>query len=411
MKSLPRDLCPSALERAFGDVSGDGDGAAEDAAWSTPAAARAVAIVRAALVVAIGVGAVVDDRPDLYHAAFFLTLAAMAVYAATALVVAVRLRRRPSYAFAVVDLALLAALAHASGGAFSEVRFAFFAIPVLAAMLFGARATAAICAAAVLTYLSLGLTGSSGGAAQEHQVVFVELVYLVWAAIAAVLLSRVLTRRSETIAGLSRTRGRLMVEVLDAEDRERRRLANWLHDGAVQNLIVVGQDLAEAAERGDLTTVRRAREVVRSTVSQLRNVLVDLHPGVAGGGLAPALQVMGDAQARQAGFEVDVTVEPGVEGVHDQLLLSVARELLINVVKHADAMKVELSVSRRARGVVLEIRDDGRGFDVARRGDVVAEGHIGLASCAERVESVGGRLEIDSVPGQGTCVRAELPSF
>lgn len=401
---------PSALERAFGDVSSDGDGPAEDAASSTPAAARAVAIVRAALVVAIGVGAVIDDRPDLYHAAFFLTLAAMAVYAATALVVAVRLRRRPSYAFAVVDLALLAALAHASGGAFSEVRFAFFAIPVLAAMLFGARATAVICAAAVLTYLSLGLTGSSGGAAQEHQVVFVELVYLVWAAIAAVLLSRVLTRRSETIAGLSRTRGRLMVEVLDAEDRERRRLANWLHDGAVQNLIVVGQDLAEA-ERGDLTTVRRAREVVRSTVSQLRNVLVDLHPGVAGGGLAPALQVMGDAQARQAGFEVDVTVEPGVEGVHDQLLLSVARELLTNVVKHADAMKVELSVSRRARGVVLEIRDDGRGFDVARRGDVVAEGHIGLASCAERVESVGGRLEIDSVPGQGTCVRAELPSF
>ena len=369
-----------------------------------------MAIVRAALVVAVGVGAVVDDRPDLYHAAFFLTLAAMAVYAATALVVAVRLRRRPSYAYAVVDLALLAALAHASGGAFSEVRFAFFAIPVLAAMLFGARATAAICAAAVLTYLSLGLTGSSGGAAQEHQVVFVELVYLVWAAIAAVLLSRVLTRRSETIAGLSRTRGRLMVEVLDAEDRERRRLANWLHDGAVQNLIVVGQDLAEA-ERGDLTTVRRAREVVRSTVSQLRNVLVDLHPGVAGGGLAPALQVMGDAQARQAGFEVDVAVEPGVEGVHDQLLLSVARESLINVVKHADAMKVELSVSRRERGVVLEIRDDGRGFDVARRSDVVAEGHIGLASCAERVESVGGRLEIDSAPGQGTCVRAELPSF
>jgi two-component system NarL family sensor kinase len=408
--SPPKDPTPSALERAFGEVSSDGDGQVEDAAGSTPAAARAVAVVRVALVVAVGVGAVIDDRPDLYHAAFFLTLAAMAAYASTALVLAVRLQRRPSYAYALVDLALLAALAHASGGAFSEVRFAFFAIPVLAAMLFGVRATAAICAAAVLTYLSLGLTRSSGGAAQEHQIVFVELVYLLWAAIAAVVLSRVLTRRSETIAGLARTRGRLMVEVLDAEDRERRRLANWLHDGAVQNLIVVGQDLAEA-ERGELTALGRAREVTRSTVSQLRNVLVDLHPGVAGGGLAPALQVMGEAQARQAGFAVDVTVEPGVEGVRDQLLLSVARELLINVAKHADAMKVELSVRRRERGVVLEIRDDGRGFDVARRADVVAEGHIGLASCAERVESVGGRLEIDSFPGRGTCVRAELPSF
>ena len=94
----------------------------------------------------------------------------------------------------MVDVALLAALAHTSGGAFSEVRFAFFAIPVLAAMLFGARATAVICAASVIAYLSLALTRSSSGADQEHQVVFVELVYLVWAAIAAVLLSGVLTR-------------------------------------------------------------------------------------------------------------------------------------------------------------------------------------------------------------------------
>jgi two-component system NarL family sensor kinase len=380
----------------------------EDSASSTPEAARAVALVRVVLVLAIGVGALIDDRPDLYHAAFFLTLAATAAYATTALVLTVRLQRRASYAYTAMDLVLLTVLAHTSGGAFSEVRFAFFAIPVLAAMLFGTRATAVASVAVVAIYLTLALTNRSSAAAEERQLVFVELVYLVWVAVAAALLSGVLTRRAETIAALARARGRLMVEVLDAEDRQRRRLANWLHDGAVQDLIVVGQDLGDA-ERGDLTGLGRAREVVRSTISQLRNVLVDLHPGVAGAGLAPALQVMGDAQARQAAFDVDVTVEADAEGVHDQLLLSVARELLINVVKHADATHVEISVDRRQDAIVLQIYDDGRGFDLARRADALAQGHIGLASSVERVESVGGRLEIDSAPGHGTRVRAELP--
>jgi two-component system NarL family sensor kinase len=375
---------------------------------SSPEAARAVAFVRVALVTAIGVGALIDDRPGLYHAAFVVALAATAVYAATALVLTVRLQRRASYAYTAMDLALLTVLAHSSGGAFSEVRFAFFAIPVLAAMIFGARATAVASVAVVAIYLTLALTNRSSAAAEERQLVFVELVYLGWVAVASALLSWVLTRRAETIAALARARGRLMVEVLEAEDRQRRRLANWLHDGAVQDLIVVGQDLGDA-ERGDAGGLGRAREVVRSTISQLRNALVDLHPGVAGAGLAPALQVMGDAQARQAAFDVDVTVEADAEGVHDQLLLSVARELLVNVVKHADAAHVELSVTRRHDAVVLQIRDDGRGFDLARRADAPAQGHIGLASSVERVESVGGRLEIDSAPGHGTRVRAELP--
>ena len=257
---------------------------------------------------------------------------------------AIRLRRRPSYAYALLDLALLATLAHTSGGAFSEVRFAFFAIPVLAAMLFGPGATAVTSAAVVTTYLTLALTHPSSDVAQDQQLVFVEVIYLGWTAVAAVLLSGVLTRRAETIANLARTRGRLMVEVLDAEDRERARLANWLHDGAVQNLIVVGQDLGDA-ERGDLKALPRAREVVGSTVSQLRNVLVELHPGVvAQGGLAPALQIMAEAQARRAAFQVDVTVETAAEDTHDELLLSVAQELLLNVVKHAEANHVQLFV-------------------------------------------------------------------
>jgi two-component system NarL family sensor kinase len=186
-------------------------------------------------------------------------------------------------------------------------------------------------------------------------------------------------------------------------------LANWLHDGPVQNLLVVGQDLAEA-ERGDQAALERARGIVRDTIPQLRNVLTDLHPGLlTSTGLAPALEALATAQAQHASFTVDVSADEGAEGTHDQLLLSLARELLINVGKHAQAKEVRISVSRRPDEILLEVSDDGRGFDLARRAEAVADGHIGLASSTERVESLGGRLEITSAPGRGTRVHVAIP--
>jgi two-component system NarL family sensor kinase len=384
--------------------------AAEDgnAATSSTGAARTVGIVRAALLVAIGLGALIDDRPAQYQTTFYVVLIAATASAVVELAFPTR-RNQSLYVFVGLDLIVLATLAHSSGGAASEVRFAFFAIPVLAAMLFGPRATLLMSIAVVTTYLTLALTQPPDGVTQDQQPFYVELVYLAWAAIAAVLLSKLMTRRAQTIADLARSRGRLTVEVLDAEDRERKRLANWLHDGPVQNLLVVGQDLAEA-ERGDQAALERARGIVRDTIPQLRNVLTDLHPGLlTSTGLAPALEALATAQAQHASFTVDVSADEGAEGTHDQLLLSLARELLINVGKHAQAKEVRISVSRRPDEILLEVSDDGRGFDLARRAEAVADGHIGLASSTERVESLGGRLEITSAPGRGTRVHVAIP--
>jgi two-component system NarL family sensor kinase len=384
--------------------------AAEDGnagTWS-PGAARTVGIVRAALLAAIGLGALIDDRPGQYQTTFYVVFIAAA--ASAALVLAFPIPRNHSlYVFAGLDLIVLATLAHSSGGAASEVRFAFFAIPVLAAMLLRPRATLITSIAVVTTYLTLALTQPPDAVTEDQQLFYVELVYLAWAAMAAVLLSRMMTRRAETIAELARSRGRLMVDVLDADDRERKRLANWLHDGPVQNLLAAGQDLAEAA-RGDPTALDRARGTVRDTIPQLRNVLIDLHPGLlTSTGLAPALQALATAQAHHASFSVDVSADEGAEGIHDQLLLSLARELLINVGKHAQAKEVHVSVSLRPDEILLEVSDDGRGFDPARRAEAVADGHIGLASSVERVESLGGRLEIASAPGRGTRVLVAIP--
>ena len=350
----------------------------------------------------------IDDRPGQYHLVFYVALAVAAGVAAGALVFPIR-RRSGLYAVAGLDLVLLGLLAHASGGASSEVRFAFFAIPFLAAMLFRPRATLVTSVAVMAIYLTLALTQPQRAVEQDLQLVYVELVYLAWAVVAAVLLSRVMTRRANTIAELARARGRLMADVLDAEDRERRRLANWLHDGAVQNLLVAGQDLGEADD-GDPAALTRARTILRDTIPQLRSVLVDLHPGLlTSEGLAPALQALAEGQARRASFSVAVRVDEATEGINDALLLSLARELLINVVKHAKASAVTVTVRREREDIVLEVSDDGEGFDPLRHAEAVADGHIGLASSAQRVESLGGQIEIESALGRGTRVVATIP--
>ena len=367
-----------------------------------------MAFVRIALVAAVGAGALIDDRPDQYHLGFYVALAVTAGIAICALIFPVR-RSSTLYAIAGLDLVLLAILAHSSGGASSEVRFAFFAIPVLAAMLLRPTATLATSIAVMAIYLTLALTQPQGAIQQDQQLVFVELVYLAWTVLAAALLSRVITRRADTINELARARGRLMADVLDAEDRERRRLANWLHDGPVQNLLVAGQDLGEA-EDGDPAAITRARSILRDTIPQLRSVLVDLHPGLlTSEGLEPALKALTDAQARHGSFQVEVSVDRSAAGINDPLLLSLARELLINVVKHAKARIVTVAVRRERDGIVLEVSDDGEGFAPARRAEALADGHIGLASTAERVESLGGRIEIDSALGRGTRVLAMIP--
>jgi two-component system, NarL family, sensor kinase len=104
-----------------------------------------------------------------------------------------------------------------------------------------------------------------------------------------------------------------------------------------------------------------------------------------------------------------VSVSPAAAGAHDLLLFAVGRELLGNVARHADAGEVALVVSQRDDRIVMEVADDGAGMDLKRRVVAVREGHIGLAASRERVEAVGGRLEIESMRGAGTRVVVTLP--
>lgn len=218
-----------------------------------------------------------------------------------------------------------------------------------------------------------------------------------------------LSERSRRVAELAEGRGRLVAQALDAEDRERRALAEALHDEAIQNLLAAGHDLEDAAE-GSEDGLGRARFAISLTVRQLREAVFELHPAVLRhAGLAAALRAVAAQQGRRGGFEARVEVDESATGIADSLVYSLAREQLVNAAKHAAATRVRVTLARRGEQIGLEVADDGRGMEPETRRRAAREGHIGLASSAERVEALGGRLEIESAPGEGTTLRTTLP--
>jgi two-component system NarL family sensor kinase len=366
---------------------------------------RVWALIRLAALPAIFLGERLVAHPSPRSAPFGALIVAATVYALLAWLAsnAPRARRPPAPLLAVLDLAFLCALTYTSGGPYSQLRYAFFLLPVGAALLLRPLLTAAASLVVVVAYLAIALLyPTEARAAGDFELT--QALYLVWMGVAAVLLSRLLARRADEVERLSADRGRLVAQALDAEDRERRRLAGSLHDEAVQNLLAARHELAGG---GDLAFVRRGLD---RTVEQLRDAIFDLHPAALDhAGLAAALEAVAARAGRRAGFAWTVEVTPEATGEADQLVFALARELVLNVVKHAEARNVIVRVHRSGGELLLEVADDGRGLDAARLRAAPLDGHIGLASATERVEALDGILEIAAEPGQGTLVRARIP--
>jgi two-component system NarL family sensor kinase len=214
--------------------------------------------------------------------------------------------------------------------------------------------------------------------------------------------------RADHIAELSASRNRLVEQILTAEESERRRLADALHDGAVQNLLAARQDLAEPY---DLCAVASAKSAIDSAVEQLREEISELHPSVlAHVGLKAALESLVATQARRGGFEANVELDGSVPAQLETLTFTVCRELVVNAAKHSQAEQVTVRVRSFDGYVAIETSDDGCGFAERSFGAALDRGHIGLASVSERVEALGGRFNVDSRPGAGTHVTAFVPA-
>ncbi len=377
-----------------------------------------MALLRVAAVPLLAVGENAVNHPRQHSGLFAPLLGAFAAWALVLLAVharAARGHRPPLRALGriepVVDLAAVAALAFTSGGAFSQARLAFFALPLVAAFRLRPVLTAAWAAAAIAAYVMLALVHPATRTRADLDLVVVQALYLAWAGAGAVLLSGLLRARDRRIRAAADERGRLVARALSAEERERRRLAEVLHDDAVQNLLLARHELHDHHRRHDEDSYRRADAALAATVDQIRGEIFELHPYVLDhAGLRAAVTALAESAARRSGAHVDVAVDDAAASAHDQLVLSLARELLANAAQHARAQNIDVRLARDGAAVVLTVRDDGDGFGPDRRAAAVAAGHIGLATSAERVAAVGGSIEIASAPGAGTTITLRLPA-
>jgi len=210
--------------------------------------------------------------------------------------------------------------------------------------------------------------------------------------------------RAAEVASLASDRDRLLAEVMSAEARERTRLAESLHDGPMQRLMALRQDVGDGTSRDQL-----AAHLDR-TISDTRAIISAFHPArVRELGFEASLRIAVEPfpAAASVALTVDTTVDD--HALAQSLAMPVARELVVNAVKHADPSRIDVTVRNEGAQLVLEISDDGIGIDRAEADRAVHAGHVGLAMVRRRVEDAGGRLEIATRPDGGTYSRVVLP--
>ncbi len=225
-------------------------------------------------------------------------------------------------------------------------------------------------------------------------------------------LNRTLERRAEQLRAMS-------TSLIEAEDRERRRIAELVHDELQQLLVGARFNLQSLRGRTGLTgeteqVLERIDSLLAETLGTSRTLVAEISPPVLYEvGICAALELLVRRKREKYGLEVtlDCPEEPSElpEPVR-VLLFKAVRELLLNVVKHSGAARARVGVALREDELELTVADEGRGFDpTGVRAGGGSEGGFGLFSLSERLELMRGRLEIESAPGRGARVRIVVP--
>jgi signal transduction histidine kinase len=205
-----------------------------------------------------------------------------------------------------------------------------------------------------------------------------------------------------------------------ASESERSRWARELHDETLQELGALKFMLESAHGTGRpekiQDAVERSLEQLGSSITALQSLITELRPASLDElGVKPALVALVRRTSARFGLEVDANFDLAYDrgraptrllGEIESTVYRLVQEGINNVVKHAKAEKLQVEVVETDGSVLLTIRDDGGGFETSRPG-----AGFGLVGMRERVELVDGRLVIDSTPGRGTVVRAEIPAL
>lgn len=238
--------------------------------------------------------------------------------------------------------------------------------------------------------------------------VFVMSLYAVVCSIALVA-AYVEERHFDEIAGLIVSREALLASTMSATDELQRSVAESIHDGALQDIMVARQELLELAESSPGGHADRALASLAETTTRLREAIFELHPVVVQQlGLGPAIEQLARDVGQRAGITIRTSAQSVAATAADSILFGVCRELLSNAVRHSRATEISVRLDIHENNYRLEVADNGIGLSPEIAATRIAQGHIGLASHRARVEAAHGSFTIVDQP-VGTRIQVEIP--
>jgi signal transduction histidine kinase len=225
------------------------------------------------------------------------------------------------------------------------------------------------------------------------------------------------TKRQQLSDKEERLRG-LMYELATLEERERRELAEELHDYLAQLLTLARMKMKQAGQQVYRSVSECARfivetdELLQTSVGYVRTLMAELYPPKLHElGLPAALRWLGEQMPRH-GLTVEVSTTGELPSMPEEtvlLLYQSVRELLMNIVKHAGVSRACVSLDVHSKCLVIRVLDSGRGFEPSRMGPSTSGQRFGLASVKDRITTIGGTFTLDSRMGKGTTITLTVP--
>ncbi len=229
-----------------------------------------------------------------------------------------------------------------------------------------------------------------------------------------------LAAHTQTIEANQEQLRALSIKVITAQEEERRRIARELHDDTSQALasLLIQLERMDGAIPDELVELKQrlsaARELTLQTMDGLRTLVADLRPLVLDDlGLVPAIRWYAKNRLEPEGIDLEFEADERLPRLAPEIeiaLFRIAQEAISNVVRHADASLVRLSLTCN-EDVRLYVEDDGAGFDEGQVQTSPSGSHMGLFGIRERVAALGGQMELSTLSGRGTTLRIQLPAY
>lgn len=225
-------------------------------------------------------------------------------------------------------------------------------------------------------------------------------------------------KEKENFADREAQREFYMSKVLESQEGERRRLAQELHDGIIQTLLVIANRAQKliSSSHGDTAEMKGNAQWIRDStlqaVEDIRRISLDLRPNILDDlGLVPALRWLVDQRGKESGINTRILINGEARKLSPQAEVGVFRitqEALNNIQRHSKATEAVVNLEFAEQCLKMSIQDNGQGFGYPEQFDsLAAGGKLGLIGMKQRIDFLGGKLEIQSHPRQGTKLLIE----